>query len=148
MEQQNPYQAPRAAIATVGGGETRMFSPTQTAVACYLGGPLAGVYMMRENFKALDNAEGARKTVLYGGLLTLAIIAILPFLPEKTPNMLIPLSYTLVARYLVETHQLKKEAIEQSGLYSFQSNWRVAGVSVVALIPFMALGIAVTYMFR
>jgi hypothetical protein len=135
----NPYSPPQADLTIgEGTGTNKMFSPTQTWLAAYLGGPLVATYMIRKNFLALGRAPQARNTLIYGLLLSLLVILVLPFVPEKTPNFVIPVLYAAVAQYVTATHQLTKKQILASSDYGFQSNWKVLLVSLLGVLLFLA----------
>jgi hypothetical protein len=114
----------------------RFYSPTQAAVASFFGGPGAFVYTLWSNFRALDKEKEARQVLLAGTAFLLVVFAIVPFLPEKFPNYVIPISYTVTARLIVEKYQLSKRAIQESERFGFASAWNVFGISVGFLVSF------------
>lgn len=118
---------------------TLLYSPRQAFAASFLGGPLAAVYVLRENFVVLEQLERSRSALRWGGAFVAALFALMPFLPEKFPNTVIPLIYSFAVGELVKIYQLSKEKIEQSDAHAFQSNWRVARVSVVSFLLFLVL---------
>jgi hypothetical protein len=120
----------------------KLYSPRQSTMAAFFGGPLAAVYVVRNNYTELGKEASARSAIAWGSLLVLALLLVLPFLPEKFPNTAIPLAYSLAVGQLVEKLQLSKEAIRESEQYDFESNWRVAGVSVLSLLLFLVLMVA------
>jgi uncharacterized membrane protein YkvI len=119
----------------------RLFSPNQVGIGSFVGGPFAAVYLLWSNFRALGNASAARATLLWGIVFIVALLAILPFLPEKFPNLLIPVIYTVIARLIAERFQMTKRQIAQSEQFDFQSNWLVAGLSVLCLAIFFLVGV-------
>lgn len=110
-----------------------LFTPRQVYAGSMLGGPFAAVYFIWKNFKTLGDGRRARRTLALGGVLSALFVLILPFLPEKTPNLVIPLGYSWLAFYLVKALQKSKEQIAASELFTFQSNWKVAGVGLLSL---------------
>lgn len=108
-------------------------------MASFFGGPFAAVQVLRENFQALQQPALLRSSLLWGAAFVGMLLAIAPFLPEKFPNTIIPLIYSLTVGELVKRYQLSKEQIEHSDVHQFQSNWRVVRVSVVALLLFLLL---------
>ncbi len=118
----------------------KVYSPTQAAIGTFIGGPLASLIFIKQNYKALKNHEAERKTLLIGGLSCLVVLAALPFLPEKFPNMVIPIITIAITRAWVEQKQFTKAAIEASEELDFHSNWNVAGISLTCLaISFAAV---------
>lgn len=122
--------------------QERLFSPNQVGVGSFLGGPLAAVYLVWANFRALDDRRGAVGALVWGILFIAVVMAILPFLPEWFPNIAIPVVYTIAARFVAETLQMRKEAIAASDHYDFQTNWLVAGVAAISLAAFVVLVVA------
>jgi hypothetical protein len=145
-ETQNPYAPPKADTslpASKDGSEARRaFSPGQGALGTFLGGPLAGTYYLRANYLAMGQPKRAWQATVYGIVASLGILALLPFLPEKTPNVVIPLAYAITVRLLIERGQLTKQTILEAKDWTFHSNWRVAGVAAIGLIVFAMLAAA------
>jgi len=75
--------------------KNKVYSPTQGALGAFLGGSLASLYFIKQNYSALNNDEAISKTLLFGGILVFAVLAVLPFLPEDFPNMAIPIATIL-----------------------------------------------------
>jgi hypothetical protein len=125
--------------------KTKVFSPKQVFFGSFLGGPVTPVYYLRQNFLALNKLEDARLTLLWGVVLNLAILAPLPFLPERFPNYVIPLAYCWLARSIAESRQLNKAAIANSTQFEFASNWRVAGIALVSLVATVAVWFSIWF---
>ena len=90
---------------------SKMYSPTQIAVGTYLGGPLAAIYYLKINFDTLGKEKLSQQTTVMGALITILLIAVMPFIPASTPNSLIPILYLIPVMMLVKDHQLTKEEI-------------------------------------
>ncbi len=119
--------------------QDRLYSPTQVAVGSFFGGPIAMVYFLWENYVVLEQRARANQMLVGGGLFVLALLAFVIYLPDDFPNFLIPVAYTVAARYVAEKTQMSKRQIEASPHYTFQSGWRVAGIAVALLIAFLVL---------
>lgn len=142
----NPYATPKSSLradGAVGSGGSKMFSPVQAGVAAFLGGPLAATYVIRQNFLALGKADRARKTLSWGLLLSVLLVLLLPFIPEKFPNIALSVVYLVTTNQVVRNYQLTKNQIVESGRYSFRSNWVVLLVIVLAIL--LLLVVAVPY---
>ncbi len=122
---------------TLGTDETsqyKLYTLGQIGVATYLGGPIAGCYLVSENFKHFDNTRLANKIQIIGIVSTFLLFAGILLVPERImdsiPNMVIPLIYTaLIAGYAQKS---QGETIKESLAIGYQkySGWRVAGVSL------------------
>ena len=118
----------------------RVYSPGQAAAGSFLGGPLVSIIFLRHNFKVLGNTEGENRTLLFGAIVMLAFIGALPFLPDKFPNMAIPLATIIATRSIVAKYQFTKQDIIESPAMALQSNWRVFWLGLVcAVITFVAI---------
>ena len=116
-----------------------IYSPNQVFAGAFLGGPIAAVYLVWKNFKALGKESLARQTILWGSVLVLATVAILPVLPEKPPHAVLPAIFGGLALAIASQFQMKKQAIRESNEYGFASFWRVAAVVVLSLIAIFVL---------
>ena len=67
------------------------------------------------------------------------MVVISPLLPDDFPNYALPFGYGFAARMIAEKYQLTKGAIQASGAYALQSNWKVFGVVVGFLAVFFVL---------
>ncbi len=144
-ERPNPYSPPKSDTSQPAGKTPeakRAFSPGQGGLGTFLGGPLAGTYYLRANFLAMGQPKRARQATVYGVLVSLGILALLPFLPEKTPNILVPLAYAITVRLLIERAQLTKQQILDAKDWIFHSNGRVALIAVIGFVVFAALAVA------
>ncbi|MCH1918543.1 hypothetical protein L9G15_03740 [Shewanella sp. A3A] len=117
----------------------KLFSPTQIAVATFIGGPLAAVYTIKENYRAMNLPELHKASMIYGLLLTVLIFTIIWFLPENFPTIALNLLYIVAVRYWVEKKQISREQIEQAEQFDFQSNGQVFGISIVAMFATLAV---------
>lgn len=118
----------------IGAKVQKVYSPTQIAVAAFIGGFVSVIYFLYANFVALDNEDGKSKTLLYGTMFTVALIAILPFLPDNTPSMPFIIAYVVAGRTLSEKYQMTKKDIIESNEFDFHSNWRVFGISLLCMV--------------
>ena len=146
MEQppRNAY-APPASV--VGDSEPKapngkLYTPTQIRLGSFLGGPIAAVYFLRENFRVLGRLPEVRTTLIWGTAVVIGLVALLPFLPDHFPNYIVPLAYSYAAGAVASKWQLNKEAILDSGNYRLQSNWRVFWLSLLLLLAFTLVIVA------
>jgi len=117
----------------------KLYSPNQVGCAAFFGGPFAAVFVLWRNFCALGKGVAARQTLIWGALFSLALLLVVPFLPDKFPNLAMPIAYTLAARLSADKYQLSKLAIQESEHYAFQSNWNVSGIIFAMFIAFMII---------
>ena len=116
-----------------------LYTPFQVRLASFIGGPFAAVYTLHYNFRHLGRERETRLTLYWGVGFILGLLALIPFLPDKFPNTVIPIAYTIAAGNLAASKQLSKKAILASSSYVRCSGWNVAAVCVISLIGFCAI---------
>lgn len=141
---QNPYAPPSSVVrdsesSAAISPNAKLYTPAQIRAGSFLGGPIAAVYLLRENFRALDRGPEARTSLVWGVAFVAALMGLLPFLPTRFPNYVIPLLYSIAAGFVADKWQLRKQAIVDSGRYEIQSNWRVCGMALLLMIAFIVI---------
>ena len=128
----------------------RLYSPRQAGIGSYLGGPFAALYFIWSNFKTIEDEARARQTLTIGipiavGFYILAyLITLVPHNQGSSPAIVVSLVYLAIAQWYVDSRQLSKDKIEQSSEYTFQSNWKVAGIGIgLGILTFIILIIIV-----
>lgn len=134
----NPYAPPKTEIAA-NAGSGPVYSPRQVAAGAFIGGPVGLIYFLRENFLALGNVEQARKSLIWGAVLIVALLVILPLLPDKFPSIAFTVGYMAAGQQIASTQQLTREAIDASTRYTVASNWRVFGRGLVCMFGSMVV---------
>jgi len=132
---ENPYTPPAADIRDdLYANAVKLYSPAQAACGAFLGGPVALIYFLRKNFSALGNDSAASKTVGYGVLFILGLLALIPILPDRFPSIVFTIAYIFIAKSISENYQKKKQEIAESPEYDFHSNWRVLGFGLLCAV--------------
>lgn len=116
-----------------------LHTPLQMFVGSYWGGPLYAVYAIRKNFISLGDEKKAADSLKYGAAFILLLLAVMPFIPDSLPNMVIPVIYCVLGKLLVEKYHLKKDAINQSVDFVYESNWKIFGLGLITLTAFFAI---------
>jgi hypothetical protein len=150
--EQNPYAPPKAPVSDVTTGDGRpvasevpLYSPNQVGVAAFLASAFAGAWLMAANFRALGQPVKARNALWAGLGATILTIALGFILPDKFPNVVLPLGVTFAIRAMAEryfTAELK-EHLDAGG--EQRSWWRVVGISL--LIVTVLFGVALLGVF-
>ncbi len=125
------YKPPRADLTERGSGPGKLYSPGQVALAAFLGTPMAGCWLLAQNFTVLGN-PGAQRRALIGGVLgTLALIGVALLLPASVPNSVLPIAYTFGLRELAKSLQGAAFAAHLAAGRQKQSSWRAAGIGLL-----------------
>ena len=122
-----------------GVSKIKLYTPAQVAVSSLLGGPCAAVFVLWKNFRGLGKSSNATHAIVWGTFLALLVFLIVPFLPEKFPNVVVPAAYTGVAMSVNRQYQLSKKEILESERYEIRSNWNVLGISIAFLFATVAV---------
>lgn len=128
----------------------KFYSAKAISLATFFGGPLAAGYLVGENYKALENNDAGRKSLIYGILTTIVLFAGIFILPEnvidKVPQQIIPLIYTGIIMAIVEWQQgdILKRHKEKGN--SFYSGWKAAGVGFISTIIIILGLLSVSYL--
>jgi len=117
----------------------RIYTPFQVRLASFLGGPIAAVYTLHQNYSRFENPVRAKQTLWFGIGFCLLLTAALPFLPDKFPQQILPLIYSLAAGAIANSYQLTKDSIKTSDKYARHSGWNVTVVTIISFICFCAV---------
>lgn len=119
-----------------------LYSPNQVLAAAFLGGPLAALYALKRNFDTLGNPAAGALVVRWGMAMVVALLSMLPFLPQDFPQLLLPLAYSFAARAVASASQLSREQIAADPeRYQFLPLSQLVLHSLLAMMAFMALTI-------
>lgn len=144
---ESPYATPRSDIGK-DSDTCSIYTPNQIMAGAFLGGPVGLIHFLRANFVTLGNDALAKRSLVYGAALIVALLVILPLLPEKFPGLPITIAYMVFGRQVANRYQLTGRAIDASTRYTAQSNWHVFGCGllclvaslIVLVVPMMLLG--------
>ena len=148
-ETQNPYAPPKANIWIApekqGPGIRKVYSPAQGSLGAFLGGPLAGTYFVCMNFVALGNMKRAWLAAILGTAIAAATTVWNLFVPDTMVyyGIAIRIVPALIAWLVIAVAHFTKVQIVESTTLTFHSNRRVAGVVLLGVVIFAAVGLVV-----
>lgn len=122
---------------------TKLYSPMQVSLATYLGGPLSAIYFLKVNFDALGKSTFAKRVTFFGALITILLIFAIPVISSHLSSSIIPLLYLFPVMFVVHKYQMSKIDISDSKEFSFHSNWRVCGMSILWMFVYLILAVLV-----
>jgi hypothetical protein len=124
-----------------------IFSTREINVGTFLGGPLVAGYLISENFKSFNETSKAKKALVYAIIATIAIFSSIIFIPEKSSvfDQIIPITYTVIAYYLVKHFQGQKIIAHINGGGQTYSWWRTVGVTTIGLLISIILILGIYY---
>ena len=104
--------------------------------ATFLGGPLAGGYLISRNFRILGNDDAAEHSLLIAIITAILIFGnLFVMLPENFPLIAIPIVSAAIVFYIVRSYQGQqiKEHLEK-GDQKASPLWKAVGVGLIALV--------------
>lgn len=117
---------------------TKFYTTIWVLIGTYLGGPLAGSYLMSKNFEALNQKNYAKNTLLIGIIANSLLFGLLIIIPssviDQIPNSMIPLTYTSAIYGLMIKFQDKEIKENLKDDENKQSGWKVIGIVILSLI--------------
>lgn len=123
----------------------KVYSLKQIGTAAFLGGPIAGLWLIADNFKLLGERGKASRAWLTAWLGSTALIIGCFFLPENFPSAAIaaPIAFSL-HRYAKDTQGKKIDEAMAAGAVK-QSNWRVAALAIASLVALLVMAFAFAF---
>jgi hypothetical protein len=110
-----------------------LFSPYQIYIASFLGGPLSGAWFLSQNFRAVSKIGGANRSLVVGGFAVIALFPLTLVLPNKFPNLIVPIAYSAGFYYFAKS----RFVVDSGRGIVFGTGWRnwvkVVGFSVFSL---------------
>jgi len=118
--------------------DLKFYSQKSIGIATFLGGPMAAGYLIRENYRKLEDDQNGNKALIIGIISTILLFAGLFSIPEaiieKVPNQIIPAIYTGIIYLIVEKiHGKLLNKHEENG-NAFYSGWKAAGIGFISCI--------------
>src|SRR5689334_12342096 len=107
MGENNPYAPPKANVDPAQSGASvdssmRLYTPDQHFLASFLGSPIAAAWIAAANYRVLGRQRAARDVIVWGAIATAVILVISYALPERFPNIVVPLAYSVLVRSLAQ----------------------------------------------
>lgn len=116
----------------------QFYSTGAIGMATFLGGPLIGGYLIRENYRILQEEKKGKQALLWGIATTILVFGGLLLLPasvlDRLPSYVLPAIFAGVASWIVEVKQgaILRQHKEQNR--AFYSNWKAAGLALIAAL--------------
>ncbi len=114
----------------------RLHTPKNIVAATFLGGPLAGGYLISRNFRILGNKDAGEHSLLIAIITAVWISGnLFVLLPEKFPLIAIPIVSAAIVFYIVRSYQGQqiKEHLKK-GDQKASPLWKAVGVGLIALV--------------
>jgi len=113
----------------------RLYTQKNIVAATFLGGPLAGGYLISRNFRALGNDDAGEHSLVIAIIAAVLILGNwVVLLPENFPLIAIPIVSAAIVFYIVRSYQGQqiKEHLEKGNQKA--SLWEAVAVGLIALV--------------
>lgn len=116
-----------------------IYAPFQAAIATLIGGPLAIVVCLRNNYLALGKRREAQLTTAIGILLFFVLLSLVPVFEFNLLLFYSIVLFIFLARYLVNRLQFNANTIAQNNAIRPISGMHLLTMAVITLFSTMAL---------
>lgn len=136
--------------STIQNNEKKLYTKGWVIFGTYLGGPLAGCYLVSKNLETLGQKDLAQKIFRIGIISTIIIFGAIIFIPEsimdKIPYSVIPFTYTVAIGWYLAQKQGKTidEYVKNGG--KTYSGWKVIGIAILSLIISLVYIVALVFL--
>ena len=124
-----------------------LYTPRQIYVASFLGSPAAAAWFMALNHRALSEPLKQQQMLLLGGVATVLVVIVAFLLPERTPNIVWPLAYSIGIYYFAQARfgSTVERHLAEGGKRG--SWWRLVGISLLFMLGVVALALVALLLF-
>lgn len=128
----SPYAPPKSNLADfVPSDSISLYSPRQIYTGAFLGGPLAGAWLLSRNFHLLAKSADRRNSLLVGIIVAIGLFPLVLVLPKSFPNVVVPIAYSYPFYYFAQRR------FTVDGGIVFRTGWqtwlKIIGISVAWL---------------
>lgn len=122
----------------------RFYTIPQVLFGVLMGGPLAGVFMMRKNFFEMGDEDKASAMGFWGLLAIFPFLFLVIILPENVPGFVVQaLSCAVFAGLTTSFQKEAIHAMEKAGVTQRFTHWRMIGVSIVSVVVTFMIAIVI-----
>jgi TPR repeat protein len=113
-----------------------------------IGGPLGASYLISKNFNTFGKHFQAKKSILYGLIATIILIALPDEVVNKLPHFSIPIiSILLISLYANKLQKIDIEKSLETGYKKF-SRLKIIGVSILSLLITLIITFSTFFIFE
>ena len=125
----------------------RLYTVGQITFATFGASPLAGSLLLVSNYRVLQKPSAAWHSLIWGLVSTIILFGIAFILPERFPNMVLPVAYSIGMRQLVS--YLQGDAIAKHIARGGKKGswWATVGLSLGVLVVIVAVVFGVLLMY-
>jgi len=123
-------------------------STWQIASASFIGGPLAGFYLLHKNYNTLGQSSSAKLLLKLGVVFTSLLVFLAIFAPKGFTGILLATIYSLLIKVYAEKKQSKYYSthIENGGFKASQWQWFMTSIASITITFVVAIIVALLLM--
>ncbi|MGZ3916215.1 MAG: hypothetical protein ACXVBT_15760 [Flavisolibacter sp.] len=112
----------------------KFYNERAVLLATFLGGPLAGAWLMASNFKAMGETVRATRTWVLA-VMALVLVFLLSLIPslDKIPAISYSFAFCWTARFLTRKYQGPQIQLHQENGGQFYTTWRAVGIGLIGM---------------
>ncbi len=124
----------------------KLYNERAILIATFIGGPLAGGFLLAQNFHAFNEPGKASKT----WIATIAVLVLLMctmFVPalDSIPNVVYSFALCMTAHTLAKKFQGSYIALHQANGGQFYSTWRAVGTGLLFTLVMIVVMLLIMY---
>jgi hypothetical protein len=145
---ENPYQPPAATISEPAAipvipADARLFKVSGIGLATFFSNVMGGGLLMALNYRALGEADKARRALWYSVIGSIIVLAVAFMLPDRFPALLITLPQVFFITRLAEREQGRPIEQARTTAQPMRSNWLAFGIGLLVTIVQIAIGVGI-----
>ena len=118
--------------------DKKFYTTGWVVLAAYLGGPLAGVYLMSKNFESLERKDYARNILIIGTIISLALATFTFSMPQASDKLAFGFQY-MIFNLLTFYALMTKYQSKQIGEHLSNGGTKHSGTTVLGYTFLAAL---------
>ena len=124
----------------------RFYTVPQVLIGVFLGGPLAGFFMMRRNYATMGEEDKASTLGFWGILSMFPFLFAILLLPQNVPGVAVQAG--IIAAFTAYIHSTQRDAIqamEAGGAMQRFTHWRMVGTALLSALITLTMGALLIY---
>ncbi|MDB5205586.1 MAG: hypothetical protein JWR72_661 [Flavisolibacter sp.] len=125
----------------------KLYNERSILIGTFIGGPLAGGYLIAQNFKALNDPAKAVKTWIVTILVLLLTMAT-AFVPalDKLPTFFYSFIFCMIAHFMAKKFQGSNIQLHQVSGGQLYNTWRAVAAGVIFMLLMVAFILVISYL--
>lgn len=120
----------------------KFYTVPQVLFGVFLGGPLAGFFMMRRNYATMGDEDRASALGFWGILSMFPFLFAILLLPKEVPGAVVQgIMLVGFTGYIHNAQRDRIHAMESSGTVQRFTHWRMVGMALLSAVITLAIGV-------